>query len=280
VLYNFNISKLTASSTEFRSNDIFQVNSLHINAQYSWEISAHEMLDVNQLVGKQIRLSASGKIFCIATGELIKKSYQNGYSYQAFMQLPECDVCMVRPELCHFSKGTCRDEKWGMKHCFRSHIIYLANTGELKVGITRNSHYPARWMDQGAIQVLPLGLVADRLTAGLVEIELAKVMSDRTKWQLMLTDFAKSTELAATKLKLVAEFSNLFEQHQVELLPNCMIEINYPVSSYSAKLKSLSLDDGVVEGKLLGVKGQYFIFEHGVINIRKFQGYEITLEVG
>ena len=36
----------------------------------------------------------------------------------------------------------------------------------------------------------------------------------------------------------------------------------------------------VIEGRLWGIKGQYLIFDDGsVLNIRKHNGYNITLEI-
>ena len=273
-LSHFNISKLTGKISGFDPAFIFKEGSQIFDVSYFWGA-----LEINDWIGKKVSIIPSGQIFCISTGEKIKKSYQQGYSYKATITLPECDICMVRPELCHFMKGTCRDEKWGMQHCFRPHVIYLANTGDLKVGITRNSHFPARWIDQGAIQVLPIGVVKDRLTAGNVEIELAKVMSDKTKWQLMLSSYPLKDNLSQTKEDLIKQFEELLKKYELTVLPNFQLQLNYPVTTYPEKLTSLSLDDGKVEGILLGIKGQYFIFDTGVLNIRKFQGYEITLEV-
>src|SRR5690606_30684679 len=145
-----------------------------------------ELVEMNPLLGKMVKLSFDGTINCIATGEKIKKSYNQGYSYKSFITLPECDICIVKPELCHFHKGTCRDSKWGEEHCMQPHVVYLALSSNVKVGITRERQVPTRWIDQGATQALPILKVKDRRTAGLIEVEIAKEFSDRTDWRKML----------------------------------------------------------------------------------------------
>src|SRR5690606_22023386 len=123
---------------------------------------------------------------CIDTGRKIKKSYGQGFSFESFMTLAQCDTCIVRPELCHFQKGTCREPDWGEKNCIQPHIVYLANSSGLKVGITRKSQVPTRWIDQGASAAIALFEVKERKLSGLVEIELAKKLNDKTNWREML----------------------------------------------------------------------------------------------
>jgi len=56
-----------------------------------------------------------------------------------------------------------------------------------------------------------------------------------------------------------------------------IIELNYPVVEYPEKVKSLSFDKtNIIEGKLMGIKGQYLLFENGeVLNIRKHTSYHV-----
>ena len=52
----------------------------------------------------------------------------------------------------------------------------------------------------------------------------------------------------------------------------------YPVEQYPEKVKSHNLDKTpVIRGKLQGIKGQYLILDTGVINIRKYSGYELRI---
>src|SRR6478672_4318516 len=112
--------------------------------------------DITSLVGKTIRLTYSGNIYCENCGKQTKKSYAEGVCYPCTMKLASCDLCILKPETCHYDKGTCREPKWGEENCFKPHIIYLANSSGLKVGITRKTNVPYRWMDQGASEALPI----------------------------------------------------------------------------------------------------------------------------
>lgn len=238
-----------------------------------------EKIDIMPFIGKKISLSYDGVIHCVATGEKIKKSYNNGYSYKAFMKLAECDVCIVKPELCHYHKGTCREPKWGEEHCMQPHVVYIANSSGLKVGITRKVNTPYRWIDQGAVEALPLVMVKDRLTSGLIEVELAKVYADKTNWRTMLTGEKIEIDLFETKELIFNTFGDLLDDHEVEEIEGPILEFTYPVLEYPKKINSLTFDkEKIIEGTLLGIKGQYLIFDKGVINMRRHQGYEIIFE--
>lgn len=239
-----------------------------------------ELVEMNPLIGKTVKLSFDGTINCIATGEKIKKSYNQGYSYKAFITLPECDICIVKPELCHFHKGTCRDSKWGEEHCMRPHVVYLALSSNVKVGITREHQIPTRWIDQGATQALPILKVKDRRTAGLIEVEIAKEFSDRTDWRKMLKgeldegDF----DLPFLRDQIYETFGDVIDDFEAEDIDAQVLNINYPILETPKKVTSLSFDKKpVIEGTLQGIKGQYLIFDKGVINMRKHQGYKIEL---
>lgn len=232
---------------------------------------------INELIGKEIELEFTGEIRCIATGKKISKSYNQGYSFQAFRSLARCDICMVKPELCHFDKGTCREPEWGRANCFIPHYIYLAVSSGIKVGITRETQVPTRWIDQGATLALPILKVADRKSAGLIEVELAREIADKTNWRKMLIGEAEEVDLYVVRDQLFDQFGHLLDDFGAEDLDSEIIKINYPVLTYPKKIVSLNLDkDPLIHSKLLGVKGQYLIFESGVINIRKYQGYTLS----
>lgn len=237
-----------------------------------------ELVDMNPLIGKKITLKHTGNIFCVDTGKKIKKAYGQGYSWESFITRPECDQCIVQPELCHFSRGTCRDPEWGEKHCMQPHVIYLSVTSGLKVGITRKTQVPTRWIDQGAVKAIKLCEVKNRLTSGLVEIEIAKKMADKTNWRNMLKNVYEEVDLLAKKKEVWTEFKDLFKKHDVSEVDDEIFVANYPVERYPEKVSSYNFDKNpVIEDTLMGIKGQYLIFEKGVINMRKFQGYEVEL---
>lgn len=141
---------------------------------------SNDLIPLNDLIGKNLSLTFTGNIFDIHDGKKIKKSYGGGYSYKNFISLAQCDTCIIKPELCHYDQGTCREPEWAKGHCHKPHIIYLSNTGAAKIGITRKSQVPTRWIDQGANYALPILEVPDRKTSGLIESEISKIMSDKT----------------------------------------------------------------------------------------------------
>lgn len=241
---------------------------------------------MNELIGKQVQLKYLGEINCISCGRKTNKSFQQGYCFPCMRSLAECDGCIVRPETCHFDEGTCRDSEWAQGHCFQDHYVYLANSSGIKVGITRGNQIPTRWMDQGATQALPIFRVKHRFLSGLLEVELKKHVSDRTDWRKMLKGVAVAADLNHTRKTLVdqcqAEIEALakrFGDDAITALENEeLVEIEYPVQTYPEKVKSFNFDKtDVVEGCLEGIKGQYLIFDTGVINIRKYGGYLVEL---
>ncbi len=261
----------------------FEGSIKKLKAQFAEEINyqfviGDSLINLNERLGKKIKLEFTGQINCIATGLKIKKSYNQGYSYKAFISLAECDMCIMKPELCHYALGTCRQPKWGEEHCMIDHFVYLANTSGLKVGITRHTQIPTRWIDQGATQAIKLVKVKDRYTSGLIETELAKVIKDKTDFRKMLKSSGDDLDLLSLKEQLIEQFSNLLAEHNAQVESNRVYELNYPILKYPDKINSLSFDKTqIVEGILQGIKGQYLIFDHGVLNIRKHQGYYLKV---
>ncbi|NOY71707.1 MAG: DUF2797 domain-containing protein [Gammaproteobacteria bacterium] len=251
--------------------------------QYTMRIGTERQL-LNPYIGSTIHLNFTGAIHCMSCGRKTNKSFQQGYCFPCMRSLAQCDTCIVRPETCHFEQGTCRDESWGRQHCYQPHLVYLANSSGLKVGITRHTQVPTRWIDQGAIQAIPLLTVANRLQSGLVEVILKKQVSDRTDWRKMLKNTSEPLDLVAERKKLLslcdAEIDQLKTQigsEAIQYNENFDItEIRYPVLSYPTKVTSLNFDKTPqISGLLQGIKGQYLIFDTGVLNIRKFGGYHI-----
>jgi hypothetical protein len=239
----------------------------------------NELIHMNPLIGNKLSLSFDGKINCIETGESIKKTFGQGFSFKSFRTLAKCDMCMVRPETCHYEDGTCREPKWGEKHCFIPHYIYLSVASGLKVGITRETNLPFRWMDQGATSALPILKVKDRLTSGLIEIELSKSYADKTNWRKMLKGDIPPVDLYQVREEIFENFGNLIDDYEAEDLEEDTLDIIYPIESVPEKITSMSFDKlPVIEGVLTGIKGQYLIFDKGVLNIRKHNGYSIKLD--
>ncbi|KAA1194611.1 DUF2797 domain-containing protein [Pseudohalioglobus sediminis] len=243
-------------------------------------------VDMNPLLGQVVQLRYQGVINCIACNRKTNKSFNQGYCYPCFRRLAQCDSCIMSPEKCHYTEGTCREPEWGETHCMIEHVVYLANTSGLKVGITRHSQVPTRWMDQGATQAQPIFRVDSRYHSGIVETLFKDHVADKTSWQAMLKGDAEPLDLEAERQRLMAECSAGLQQVReqfglqsvTELVGAEETRITFPVLEHPQKVKSFNLDkDPLVEGTLLGIKGQYLIFDTGVINMRKYGGYQLAI---
>ena len=245
-------------------------------------------LCLNESLGQSIRLSFTGAIHCVACDRLTKKSFNQGYCFPCLRKLAACDSCIVSPEKCHLADGTCREPDWAETHCQVPHIVYLSNTSSVKVGITRETQIPTRWIDQGATQAKPIARVQTRHQSGLLEVLCAQQVGDRTAWQTMLKGNGEPQDLEAIRQKVMASckegIADLQLQHgesAFELLEDAPeTEIEYPVLNWPEKVKAHNFDkQPVVEGTLMGIKGQYLMLDTGVLNIRKFGGYEVEIKV-
>ena len=244
-------------------------------------------LPLNPFLGRKLSLRFTGAIHCIACGRKIPKSYSQGYCFPCTRVLAECDFCILKPEQCHYHKGTCRQPDWGLAHCFQPHYVYLANSSGLKVGITRNVNIPTRWIDQGACQALPILRVASRFQSGLLEVLFKDHVADKTNWRQMLQECPRNLDLPAHRDRLlaacaggIAALQDRFGADAIVCLENePVVELEYPVHRYPERVTSLNFDKTpVIEGVLHGIKGQYLILDKGVLNIRKFTGYEVAVD--
>ncbi len=242
-------------------------------------------IPLNSRIGMPLSLEWSGAIACTHCGRATKKSFAQGHCYPCFKRLAQCDTCIMKPETCHFFLGTCREPEWGETHCFQPHIVYLANSSGLKVGITRKTQMPTRWLDQGAIQALPILEVNTRQQSGFVEMLFKEQVSDRTNWRAMLKGEVEPLDLNAERDRLLDVLSDgldklrdLHGQDAIRTLDEAPYAFDYPVETFPRKVVSHNFDKQPrVEGVLQGIKGQYLILDTGVINLRKFTGYEISL---
>ena len=241
---------------------------------------------VNPLIGQRLSIEFLGAIHCSHCGRKTKKSFSQGYCYPCFTKLAQCDSCIMSPERCHFAAGTCREPAWGEQFCMTDHIVYLANSSGVKVGITRATQVPTRWIDQGASQALPILRVATRQQSGLVEDLLRAQLTDRTNWRAMLKGAAEPVDLPAVRAQLFETFADGLDQLQqrfglqaLQLLEDSQpVDIDYPVTCYPTKVVSHDLDKTpLVEGTLLGIKGQYLMLDTGVINLRKYTAYQVAI---
>ena len=240
---------------------------------------------LNELIGQPVQLLFSGAIFCSACQRRTRTSFGQGYCYPCFTSLAQCDSCMMSPEKCHFHLGTCREPAWAEAVCFNEHIVYLANSSGLKVGITRATQMPTRWLDQGAIQALPIARVSDRRLSGLLEDLFRKEVADKTNWRALLKEHAPELDLMAERDRLFSMFSAPLQALQndygltaVQLLESADVHrFSYPVLQYPTKVVSLNPEKTPeICGRLLGIKGQYLLLDSGVINLRKYTSYQMA----
>ncbi len=265
-----------------------KMQSIHADpVRYSLDMGGTP-LDLNACLGQRIRLEHTGKIWCVQCGRKTSKSFQQGHCYVCMKKIYECNNCILHPEKCLVEQGGCPEDDWAHQQCNRPHVVYLANSSALKVGITRTSQVPTRWIDQGAMQALPLFQTSNRYQAGVIEVLFKPYVSDRTNWRTMLKQDAVPMDLLVERERLLA-----FVQEEVDVFisdypagtivslhEQSPLSIRFPVPQYPSKVVSLSLDKTpVVEGTLLSIKGQYWIMDTGVFNVRKFSGYEVNCEV-
>jgi hypothetical protein len=241
-----------------------------------------EAFAVNERIGSTLSLRFDGEIRCVQCDRSIKKSFQQGYCYPCVQRLACCDICIVKPELCHYDKGTCREPEWGEAHCLIPHSVYLSNTSGLKVGVTRGVDPITRWIDQGAAEALVVRRAKDRLEAGRIEVALGEFVADKTNWRRMLKGPPEARVLSEERDRLFGRLEEKLGAAEIpgEPLPDAVpVAIEYPVSEYPSKVVSHNLDkEPLLEGTLTGIKGQYLIFDTAVINMRKYGGYCLTVE--
>lgn len=252
-----------------------------------WLLLAENKICLNNYLQQKIVITHTGKIHCSGCQQSIKHSYRNGYCYGCSQTLARCDLCMVKPELCHYQLGTCREPSWGQEHCYAPHLVYVANSSQLKIGITRETQIPSRWIDQGAVQALAIIRSKTRYQAGLLEVMFAKVLADKTNWRKMLQGVVVQENLPKVRDQLfqdnigqLQEIAGKFEFGEIELLTaEQVVNFTYPVLEYPKKIISLKLTKTpIISGILLGIKGQYLILDTGVFNVRNHAGYEIKFQ--
>ena len=239
-----------------------------------------EPVAMNELIDREITLQFDGRINCVNCGRLTKKSFSQGFCYPCFIKAPQNSECIIRPELCRAHLGEGRDPAWEEAHHLQPHIVYLAQTDVVKVGVTRTTQIPTRWIDQGAWKAVPIANVPYRYLAGVIEVALKSHFTDKTNWRNMLKDETNDELDLATFYQTVIE--QLPEEHQEYYYTDASItEIHYPVLQYPRKVKSVVLDkQPEIPGRLTGIRGQYLIFGDGrVFNVRNHSGYYVQLAV-
>ena len=237
---------------------------------------------LNAHLGSPLTIRFKGDINCTACGRKTKKTFGQGFCFPCSQSRAEADICIVRPELCHHGEpgNPCRDEEFAQSQCFQPHLLYCSLTSGVKVGITRLPNVPSRWIDQGATAAIPVAKLPDRRAVGLVEKRLSDAgHQDKTHWTRMLKgEVPEDADLAASAARVVAQLEEWGVEGILSELERLEHRFTYPVIEWPTKVKSFNLDrDPEVGGLLEGIKGQYLIFDRGVINVRKYSGYRVEI---
>ena len=237
-----------------------------------------DIIQANQLLERNLEIQFE-HYQCLACGK-DKKIFAQGYCYDCYYALPQAGDWIMHPELSKAHLGIAdRDLAYEKEVQLKPHIVYLANSSNVKVGVTRKSQLPTRWIDQGAHEALVILETPNRYLAGIAEVALKAHVSDKTNWRKMLTNNLEEVDLPAwrdtLKKYIPDEVQDYFVGNQKE------ISLHFPVVQYPTKIKSLNLSKTpFYKGKLMGIKGQYFIFEDGtVFNVRSHEGYVVRLSV-
>ena len=250
--------------------------SLEAPVEYRLPIG-EDLINMNELIETNISLEFDGEIICIKCDKPTKKSFGQGFCYPCFRSAPEASECVLRPELCRAHEGEARDMEWAKRNCLQEHVVYLAKSSVIKVGITRGTQVPTRWMDQGASEALVFARTPNRYTAGLVEVAMKSFLTDRTNWRRMLKNEINPDDLVERKHEVAEKLDASLREFVTE--DDATVVIDYPVITFPEKVKSVGFDKlPHIEGKLLGIKGQYLLLDDDrVLNIRKHQGYLIRV---
>lgn len=238
-----------------------------------------EPLNMNGLIGKELRLEYCGYINSVLSGEQMTKAYGEGLTYREFCESPLASPSIFRPELSQIHDGIAlRDYDWEMRNHLTPHVVYISFTGNYKVGVTKEDNLPYRWIDQGATQAILLAKTPYRQLAGLIEVSLKDHISDRTSWQRMLKGLVADRDILEVRNELIAHIPP--ELYQYISHNEHITEIDYPVGKYPTKVKSRNLGkEKVIEGRLVGIKGQYLMFDdNSVMNVRSHAGFRVTLK--
>lgn len=238
----------------------------------------NDFLNVNQLLDKKITIRFLH--FQCLNCTLQKKIYRQGFCYDCFFEIPQAADWIINPELSKAHLGIeDRDLAYEKSVQLKPHIVYLANSSSVKVGVTRKTQVPTRWIDQGAHEAIEIVEVPNRYLAGITEIALKDYVSDKTNWRTMLKNDIKDEDLVEWREKLKQYIPD--EATEYYLKNNTETNLQFPVLRYPEKPKSLNLiKTPLYEGVLKGIKGQYLIFEDDtVFNIRSNEGYVVSIVV-
>lgn len=248
-----------------------------------------------------LKIKHSSHYQCTSCFKTVKKIY-SGFCYNCLYSKAEADLCIMSPNRCHYTKGTCRSKEFAETFCYQPHYLYLSFTDKYKVGLTRHTQIPTRWIDQGATLASPFLKTYSRHQAGVIEKFLSQHMSDRSHWQNMLKMQNRHPSVDEFKEKIASIKTWLLEHEfwrkqewtvsspdhlsleteTVVLTESDIYKIIYPIyQDFSEKIQSLKLETSdFIEGCVTGIKGQYIMLDNNrVLNLRNHSGFVVDFEV-
>ena len=245
--------------------------------QYYLDLKS-DFINMNQLLNRNLEI-AFVKYRCMNC-HIEKEIYRQGFCKNCFFDIPSAGDWIMRPELSKAHLGEeDRDLAYEKSVQLQPHIVYLANSSNVKVGVTRKQQVPTRWIDQGAHEAIEIVEVPNRYLAGITEVALKAHVADKTNWRKMLKNDIEEVDLKSWQHKLKAFIPEEAQEYFIE--NNSETQINFPVHQYPEIPKSLNIaKEKSYTGKLVGIKGQYLIFEdQKVFNIRSNEGIVVRLTI-
>mmetsp|Transcript_25344 Transcript_25344/g.35332 ORF Transcript_25344/g.35332 Transcript_25344/m.35332 type:complete len:350 (-) Transcript_25344:107-1156(-) len=278
-----NAGDLRFYKTSYRGNlQKMRTDSSFGDVQYTLKLG-NDTVKMDELVGSKVKILFEGLINCIECGARTRKSYFQGFCFNCMTKSPRASECIIRPDLCKAHLGDGRNVAWELEHHNKTHVVYLAMSSKMKVGVTRDSEVPTRWIDQGATGAITIARVPYRQLAGVIEKHLTPTYGDKTPWQKMLKGIQNSTlslevERQAAHTMIREKLPDLVQYLTLDEDP---VWLKYPVIEYPSTVKSILLHKTAeLNGTLVGIKGQYLIFDGGrAMNVRSHAGYLVQLFV-
>ena len=240
----------------------------------------NDFVKINNFVGRELEVEFTGEKYCASCGNQFENLYRMGFCKNCFYTSPEAGESIIRPELSRAHLGEeDRDLAFEKGYQLQPHVVYLANSGGLKVGVTREPQVPTRWIDQGASQAIVLAKTSNRYEAGMIEVDMKNHVADKTVWQRMLKNEDADIDLVEEKKRLGSLMSEEYRHFISD--DDHLYKLDYPVEHYPTKVKAINLDKNKnIKAVLQGVRGQYMIFEGGgVLNVRAHTGYRVRISL-
>ncbi|WGL59393.1 DUF2797 domain-containing protein [Pigmentibacter sp. JX0631] len=280
-----------------------KLENKQLNSKETIDINITYFLDKEKIIpiGKQrkIKLFHLGNYNCNSCTKVVKKLF-DGFCFPCFKYKACADKCIMSPHLCHYMNGTCREPTWGDEYCYQPHYVYLSYTDKFKVGITRESQIPTRWIDQGATSAVLLAKVSSRNQAGILEHKLKEIIHDKSHWINMLKSGNEKPSISLfyetyTKISQWIKSNSLLEldeykaklpthlklKNEITLFENpTILNIEYPFPEQINKFQSINLEkNNTFEEEIMGIKGQYLMFKNHVFNVRRHEGFLVDFSI-